>query len=235
MAKKSGSGSGGSKRKKKKAAAAAAAAAAGTEGGTAVSEKSSSPSTSSTSSAVDGFQDAGSTMMVGTDGGPSPIPEVKVAKRGEVLADGVIGTDEAREAKIEETLRKMGVQSIKEVRSEKEMEMEEEKKKKGMGQQITSFFDLIPPETQLLMERVFIAGFALCLVFLVFCGCAIGVEAYFLSTQGKLPPDLDDFIVQKLEPLFTPSLGLTFLFSSCLGVLKLGQMGQESVVYREDD
>lgn len=54
---------------------------------------------------------------------------------------------------------------------------------------------LIPAETQLLMERVFIAGFALCLVFLVFCGCAIGVEAYFLSTQAKLPPDLDDFIV----------------------------------------
>lgn len=42
-------------------------------------------------------------------------------------------------------------------------------------------------------------------------------------------------MLQKLEPLFTPSLGLTFLFSSCLGVLKLGQMGQESVVYREDD
>lgn len=46
------------------------------------------------------------------------------------------------------------------------------------------------------MERVFIAGFALCLLFLVVCGCAIGVEAYFLSTSGKLPPDLDNFIVQ---------------------------------------
>lgn len=55
---------------------------------------------------------------------------------------------------------------------------------------------LIPAETQLLMERVFIAGFAVCLLFLVICGCAIGVEAYFLSTQGKLPPDLDNFIVQ---------------------------------------
>eukprot|EP00752_Nemacystus_decipiens_P005577 g5046.t1 len=225
MAKKGG----GSKRKKKKAAATTAVAGAGEA--TALSEEKS----SSASSAGDGFQDAGSTMMGGMGGGGKQIPEVKMAKRGEVLEDGVVGTDEAREAKIEETLRKMGVQSIGEVRAEKAKALEEEKNKKSVGQQITSIFDLIPAETQLLMERVFIAGFALCLVFLVFCGCAIGVEAYFLSTQGKLPPDLDEFIVQKLEPLFTPSLGLTFLFSSCLGVLKLGQMGQESVVYREDD
>lgn len=45
------------------------------------------------------------------------------------------------------------------------------------------------------MERVFIAGFVLCLLFLVGCGGAIGTEAYFLSTNGKLPPDLDNFIV----------------------------------------
>ena len=45
------------------------------------------------------------------------------------------------------------------------------------------------------MERVFIAGFALCLLFLIGCGGAIGTEAYFLSTNGKLPPDLDNFIV----------------------------------------
>ena len=46
------------------------------------------------------------------------------------------------------------------------------------------------------MERVFIAGFALCLLFLVGCGGAIGTEAYLLSTTGELPPDLDNFIVQ---------------------------------------
>lgn len=46
------------------------------------------------------------------------------------------------------------------------------------------------------MERVFVAGFVICLLFLVACGCAIGTEAYMLSTNGKLPPDLDNFIVQ---------------------------------------
>lgn len=46
------------------------------------------------------------------------------------------------------------------------------------------------------MEKVFTGGFALCLLFLVGCGCAIGADAYFLSTSGELPPELDSFIVQ---------------------------------------
>lgn len=62
--------------------------------------------------------------------------------QGEVLKDGVIGTDEAREAKIEETLRKMGVQSVGEVRAENAKAAEEEKK--GVGEQISSIFDVSP-------------------------------------------------------------------------------------------
>ncbi|CAN0109036.1 unnamed protein product, partial [Ectocarpus fasciculatus] len=191
MAKKGGSG--GSKRKKKKAAAAEGAGSAATVSTRAVPA---SPSED------DDFEDAGAPMMASSGGGGGgggggfadvkTVKTIKTAKRGETLEDGVIGSDDAREAKIEETLRKMGVQSIGQVRAAK---AEEEKENKGVAQQITSIFDLIPPETQLVMERVFIAGFAVCLLFLVACGCAIGVEAYFLSTNGKLPPDLDKFIV----------------------------------------
>lgn len=54
-----------------------------------------------------------------------------------MLEDGVIGTDEAREAKIDETLRKLGVQGISEVRKE-----QAEEEKKSVGQQITSIFDV---------------------------------------------------------------------------------------------
>lgn len=211
MAKK-GAGSG-PKRKKKKAAAASNQG----PGAAAVSEQ----SVDGLTSATDGLEDAGGSMMSGGGFGSKLLP-------GELLAEGSVGTDEAREAKIEETLRKMGVKGIEENR-------EKAKENKSVGDQITSIFDVIPAETQLVMERVFIAGFVLCLLFLVGCGGAIGTEAYFLSTNGKLPPDLDNFIVTNLEPLFTPSLVATFAFSSALGVLKLGQMGQESIVYKEDD
>lgn len=58
---------------------------------------------------------------------------------GEILEDGVIGSDDAREAKIEDTLRKMGVQSIGQVRAAK---AEEDKENKSVGKQITSIFDV---------------------------------------------------------------------------------------------
>lgn len=54
-----------------------------------------------------------------------------------MLEDGVIGTDAAREAKIEETLRKMGVQSIGEVRAEKAADED-----KSVADKITSIFDV---------------------------------------------------------------------------------------------
>ena len=54
---------------------------------------------------------------------------------GELLADGSVGTDEAREAKIEDTLRKMGVQGIEENRARA-------KENKSVGDQITSIFDV---------------------------------------------------------------------------------------------
>lgn len=60
-----------------------------------------------------------------------------VGIEGEVLEDNVIGTDEAREAKIEDTLRKMGVQSIGEIRAAKAKEVDQ-----SAAPKITSFFEV---------------------------------------------------------------------------------------------
>lgn len=57
------------------------------------------------------------------------------------------------------------------------------------------------------MEKVFIGGFVLCLSFLVACGGAIGVEAYFVSTNGVLPPELDKFIVT-VSPVYYRTVGI---------------------------
>ena len=59
---------------------------------------------------------------------------------GELLAEESVGTDAAREAKIEETLRKMGVQGIEENRAKA-------KENKSVGDQITSIFDVSLTET----------------------------------------------------------------------------------------
>jgi hypothetical protein len=44
---------------------------------------------------------------------------------------------------------------------------------------------------------------------------------------------VDEFIVNVLEPAFTPSLLVTLGFSSVLGIFKLGQLGRAGVNYKE--
>lgn len=64
---------------------------------------------------------------------------VYVARRpcvGDVLADGAVGTDAAREAKIEDTLRRMGVQGVRDVQAKAQAES------KDIGTQIKSIFDV---------------------------------------------------------------------------------------------
>ncbi|CAM9658507.1 unnamed protein product [Ascophyllum nodosum] len=217
MAKKSGGA--GSKRKKKREARSDIDAEAGTVGRTPVAD--------TETNGLDPLgvtkelEDAGTSMMGGGFGSKS-------GTQGEVLADNAVGTDAAREAKIEETLRKLGLQGVKEVKGQAG-------EKKPMGSENSSVLDVVPEETQILIERFLIGGFGLCLLVLIGCGIAIAAEAYFLSTEGKLPPDLDNFVVQTIQPSFTPSLVATFGFSSAWGLLKLGQMGQEGVVYKERD
>lgn len=63
------------------------------------------------------------------------------------MADESVGTDEAREAKIEDTLRKMGVQGIEENRAKAK------ENSKSMGDQITSIFDVSRTQTAALASQ----------------------------------------------------------------------------------
>lgn len=56
---------------------------------------------------------------------------------GGLLEEGEVGSDAAREAKIQETLRKMGVKGVTEMKAKADAESG-----KGPGQQITSIFDV---------------------------------------------------------------------------------------------
>lgn len=177
-------------------------------------------------SGLDDLEDAGGPMMGNSGFG---------AGTDAVLQDGVPGIDSAREAKVAETLRKMGVQSSSDNPADPSTLDAKRAEIRTMSEKINSIFDLIPAEVQLGLERFFIVGFTLCLLFLVAVGLSIATEAYFKATTGELPQELDNFIVQNMQPYLTPSLVGTFGFSVCLGVLKIGQMGQESVLYKEDD
>jgi len=93
--------------------------------------------------------------------------------------------------------------------------------------------DFIPPEAQNSIEQVLTALLTLLGSAFVLGGCVIGVEAYALSTNHPLPPDIDSFIVDGVFPAFTP-IGIALLAtSSVLGTLKIGQFGRKEFEYSE--
>lgn len=51
-------------------------------------------------------------------------------------------------------------------------------------------FDVIPMQLQGVIERVLIAGIALCLLFFLASGIALGVQAYAVVEKKPLPEDV---------------------------------------------
>jgi len=116
---------------------------------------------------------------------------------------------------------------------EQRTKLQEWKKLADEGQD----FDLmkILPEPVLVgIDRFLKAGLAICTVLFVSAGILITVEAYSKTTGTVLPKDLDNFIVQTVEPNFTPGLLVLLGFSVSLGAFAAAQLSSASSNYRED-
>ena len=75
---------------------------------------------------------------------------------------------------------------------------------------------------------------AICTVTFVAAGLAITVEAGSKATDNPLPPAVDDFITNVIEPNFTPGLLVLLGFSVSLGAFAALQLGSSASTYRED-
>ena len=99
----------------------------------------------------------------------------------------------------------------------------------------------VPAGVQIGLEKFLLGGILVLLVAFVGIGCAITLEAFAAAKQEPLDPALQSFIVDQLEPKFTPLLGAGFACSILLGGLKTLQLtsdgGQysEGATYTEDD
>ena len=99
-------------------------------------------------------------------------------------------------------------------------------------------FDLMAslPEPVLIgIDRFLKAGVAICTVLFVLAGIGITVEAWSKTTGSALPDDIDNFIVNIIEPNFTPGLGVLLGFSISLGAFAAAQLSSSSSTYREDN
>ena len=65
-------------------------------------------------------------------------------------------------------------------------------------------------------------------------GIFITIEAGSKATGSPLPEGLETFVVNVVEPNFTPGLGLLLAFSVTLGLFSVALGGSASSTYRED-
>ena len=98
-------------------------------------------------------------------------------------------------------------------------------------------FDLIqilPDPLLVFIDRFLKGGVAVCTVLFISAGIAITVEAGSKATNNPLPPNIDDFISNVVEPNFTPGLLVLLGFSVSLGAFAALQLSSSSSSYRED-
>lgn len=117
--------------------------------------------------------------------------------------------------------------------NEQRKKLQEWKKMAEQGEDF-DLMQILPAPLLIFIDRFLKAGVAICTVLFVLAGVAITVEAYSKTTGNALPEDIDNFIVQVVEPNFTPGLGILLGFSVSLGAFAAAQLSSSSSTYRED-
>lgn len=120
---------------------------------------------------------------------------------------------------------------------EKKKEARERKKKMerlaNLDDESIDVFTLLPKEFISAIDFVLKGGLTVSTIVFVSMGVAVTVEAWSKATGNELNADLDSFIVNTVEPNFTPMLLVLLGFSVSLGVFAAAQLGSSSSQYKE--
>ena len=94
--------------------------------------------------------------------------------------------------------------------------------------------EVLPAPVLVAIDTFLKAGVAICTTLFVLAGGAITVEAWSKASNSPLPENIDNFIVNIVEPNFTPGLLVLLGFSVSLGAFAAAQLASGSSTYRED-
>lgn len=92
---------------------------------------------------------------------------------------------------------------------------------------------IIPPPVVRAIDAFLKIGLAITTTLFILAGMGITAEAWSVATSNPLPEDVDAFIVNVIEPNFTPGLFVLLGFSVSLGVFATAQLGSGSSTYKE--
>lgn len=120
-----------------------------------------------------------------------------------------------------------------EAAKEQRKKLDEWKKMADDGKEF-DIMEILPEPVLIGIDRFLKAGVAICTVLFVLSGIGITIEAWSKASESPLPENIDQFIVNVIEPNFTPGLGVLLGFSISLGAFAAAQLGSASATYRQD-
>jgi hypothetical protein len=95
------------------------------------------------------------------------------------------------------------------------------------------FVAVLPPSVVRGIDTFLKTGLGLTTVAFITAGILITMEAGSKATGSELPAGLEEFVVNVVEPNFTPGLGVLLGFSVCLGLFTVSLGGSAASSYRE--
>ena len=110
-----------------------------------------------------------------------------------------------------------------------------ELKKKAELDQDIDIIAMIPAPVLKGLDTFLKAGVAISGSLFILAGFGITAEAWSKASGQALPEDIDNFIVNVVEPYFTPGLLVVLGFSVSLGVLAAASLGSEGAQYRQKE
>jgi hypothetical protein len=135
-----------------------------------------------------------------------------------------------------------GLKTLEEQRlTEAQLELYKEKqkkqaalKKKIANNEALDIMNMLPPSVLVGIDRFLKAGLFTCGTLFILAGLFITAEAWSKASNQPLPENLDNFIVNIVEPNFTPGLLVLLGFSVSLGAFAALQLSSSSSQYKED-
>ena len=104
---------------------------------------------------------------------------------------------------------------------------------KQMKDEDFDIFMIVPPPILRAIDFFLKTGLTITTILFILSGFGITAEAWSVATSNPLPENVDSFIVNVIEPNFTPGLLVLLGFSVCLGIFATAQLGSGSSTYKE--
>mmetsp|Transcript_41161 Transcript_41161/g.99171 ORF Transcript_41161/g.99171 Transcript_41161/m.99171 type:complete len:253 (+) Transcript_41161:399-1157(+) len=163
------------------------------------------------------------------EGGSNAIPTLDPNLSPEERASAILRDQygmRTREEQQEETRRA-------EAAKEQRKKLDDWKKQADAGNDF-DIMQVLPAPVLIGIDRFLKVGVAVCTVLFVLAGIGITFEAWSKASDSPLPENIDTFIVNVIEPNFTPGLGVLLGFSISLGAFAAAQLSSSSATYRQD-